>query len=78
MEYTWAGFELTMLVVIGIDCIGCCRSEHFGHLKDLEISKYKRESDVTHKIDFDFFTCANIFGHILCTYVNSELSFYFC
>jgi hypothetical protein len=40
VHLAWAGFELTMIVVIGIDCIVCCQSEHLGHLKDLEISKY--------------------------------------
>jgi len=30
VEYTspWAGFELTRLVVIGIDCIGSCKSNY--------------------------------------------------
>jgi hypothetical protein len=46
VHLAWAGFELTTLVAIGTDCIGSCQSEHLWHLKDLEIAKYKRESDI--------------------------------
>ena len=28
VHIAWAGFELTTLVVIGIDCIGSCKSNH--------------------------------------------------
>ena len=28
IHFVWAGFELTMLVVIGTDCIGICKSNY--------------------------------------------------
>jgi len=49
--------------VIGTDCIGSCQSEHVGHLKDLEIAKYQRESDVRMPIKsyrFIFVNCCLI------------------
>jgi hypothetical protein len=32
VHFTWAGFELTTLVVIGTHCIGMCKLNYLGHI----------------------------------------------
>jgi hypothetical protein len=42
VDLAWAGFELTTLVVIGTDCIGSLRANHYAITLPLREGLYKK------------------------------------
>ena len=53
VHFTWAGFKLTMLVVIGTDCIGTCKANNQATSRPLRPQKsHRKGQNWCHKLTF--------------------------